>query len=320
MQILRKRILITGANGLLGQQLIKTFRDDYDVHALGLQAQPRLPEGNFQYHQGDITDRRRLREFVQNCVPNFIINAAAFTDVDGSETQREICWRVNVTGVENLVYAAQKIQARLIHVSTDYVFDGNSGPYREDDRPNPLGFYARSKLAGENAVINSNANYAIARTMVLYGIGYEIRQNFVTWLIEQLRAGKAVQIVDDQFGNPTLASELARALRVLAEAGPARRGIYHISGSEVIDRYHFAVKIAEVFGLDANLIQPIKTSDFKQASLRPLRSGFDISKAVAELNISMSDIVGGLNKFKTELASSEQHATTSRKERRVAQG
>ncbi len=302
MQLLRKKVLITGANGLLGQQLIKVFRDDYEVHALGLQPEPRLPEGNFQYHQSDIADRQQLRDLVQALVPNFIMNAAAFTDVDGSETQRELCWKINVAGVENLVYAAQKVHARLIHVSTDYVFDGKNGPYREDDRPNPLGFYARSKLAGENVLINSKANCAIARTMVLYGSGYEIRQNFVTWLIGQLRNGKSVRIVDDQFGNPTLASELARALRILAESG--RNGIYHLSGSEVIDRYHFAVKIAEVFDLDASLIQPIKTSGLKQASLRPLRSGFDISKAVSELNITMSNVVDGLQKFKAELASS----------------
>jgi dTDP-4-dehydrorhamnose reductase len=300
MQLLRKRVLITGANGLLGQQLIKAFRDHYDVHALGLQAEPRWRDESFHYHQGDITERQQLRALVQELVPKFIINAAAFTDVDGSETQREACWRVNVTGVENLVYAAQKVDSRLIHVSTDYVFDGKNGPYREEDRPNPLGFYARSKLAGENALIKSKANYAIARTMVLYGTGHEIRPNFVTWLLQQLRNGKSVRIVDDQFGNPTLARELASALRALAESG--RNGIYHISGSEVIDRYHFAVKIAEVFDLDAGLIQPIKTGDFKQASPRPLRSGFDISKAVRELGINMSDVVGGLQKFKAELA------------------
>ncbi|MGH7450465.1 MAG: dTDP-4-dehydrorhamnose reductase [bacterium] len=308
MHLLRKKVLITGANGLLGQQLIKVFRDDYEVHALGLQAEPRLPDGKFQYRQGDIADRQKLRDLVQALVPNFIMNAAAFTDVDGSETQRELCWKINVTGVENLVYAAQKVHARLIHVSTDYVFDGKNGPYREDDRPNPLGFYARSKLAGENVLINSEANCAIARTMVLYGAGNEIRPNFVTWLVEQLSNRKSVRIVNDQFGNPTLASELAHALRTLAESGHSgalegRNGVYHISGSEVIDRYHFAVKIAEVFDLDASLIQPIKTSDLKQASPRPLRSGFDISKAVGELNIAMSNVVGGLQKFKAELPS-----------------
>jgi dTDP-4-dehydrorhamnose reductase len=300
MQIMRKKVLITGANGLLGQQLVKIFRNDYDTLALSVQPGPLLPGANFQYRQGDITNRQQLRNLVHEFVPNFIINAAGFTDVDGSETQRELCWKVNVSGVENLVYAAQKVNARVIHVSTDYVFDGLAGPYHEEARPNPLGFYGRSKLAGENAVISSEVNFAIARTMVLYGTGREIRPNFVTWLITQLLNGKSVRIVDDQFGNPTLASDLAVALRQLAESG--RKGIFHISGNEVIDRCHFALKIAETFGLDPHLIQPAKTSDLKQAAPRPLRSGFDISKAVRELGIAMSDASSGLQKFKAELA------------------
>jgi dTDP-4-dehydrorhamnose reductase len=299
MHLMRKKVVITGANGLLGQQLVKVFQDDYDVLALDLDPHPSFPGDKFEYRQGDITNRQQLRDLVREFVPNFIMNAAAFTDVDGSETQRELCWRVNVTGVENLIYAAQKITARLIHVSTDYVFDGTAGPYKEEARPNPLGFYARSKLAGENAILKSAINYAIARTMVLYGTGYNIRPNFVIWLISQLQNSQSVQIVDDQFGNTTLASELARALRILAESG--RNDIYHIAGSEIVDRYYFALKIAEVFDLQSRLIQPIKTDALKQAAPRPLNSGLDISKAVRELGISMSDVVGGLKKFKAEL-------------------
>ncbi|MDZ7344188.1 MAG: dTDP-4-dehydrorhamnose reductase [candidate division KSB1 bacterium] len=303
MQLMRRKVLIAGANGLLGQRLVRVFQDDYDVLGIGRRAQPKLPAGNFQYRQGDITHRQQLRDLVLEFVPNIIINAAGFTDVDGSETERELCWRVNVTGVENLIYTAQKVQARLIHFSTDYVFDGKAGPYNEAARPNidGAGFYARSKLAGENALRHSDIHYAIVRTMVLYGTGYDLRPNFVSWLICQLLLGKTVRIVDDQFGNPTLASELASAVRALAECGG--QGIYHISGSEVIDRYHFALKIAEVFDLDPRLIRPVKTSELQQAAPRPLRSGFDISKAVRELGITMSDALGGLRKYKRELAS-----------------
>jgi dTDP-4-dehydrorhamnose reductase len=300
---MRRKVLITGANGLLGQRLVRVFQDDYDVIGIGRHTQPRLPGGNFLYRQGDIGERQQLRELVQELVPNIIINAAGFTDVDGSETERELCWRANVTGVENLIYATQKVQARLIHLSTDYVFDGKAGPYNEEARPNldGAGFYARSKLAGENALRNSQINYAIARTMILYGTGYDIRPNFVSWLICQLLSGKSARIVDDQFGSPTLASELASALRALAESG--RNGIYHLSGREVLDRYHFALKVAEVFDLDPRLIRPVKTSELKQAAPRPLRSGFDISKAVRELGITMSDAIDGLKKYKSELAS-----------------
>ncbi|MDZ7267171.1 MAG: dTDP-4-dehydrorhamnose reductase [candidate division KSB1 bacterium] len=300
MKLMRKRVLITGANGLLGQNLLHVFAQNYDCTASGRNPEFVAARPEVSYRPCDITRRAEVVKLVREVMPNFIINAAAFTDVDGSEQQREACWQVNATAVGYLSEAARQVGARLIHVSTDYVFDGTSGPYTEAHRPNPLGFYGRAKLAGENAVIGSGASYAIARTMVLYGHGRRLRPNFVTWLIGQLRNGNAVRIVTDQFGNPTLASELAAALRVLAEAG--RDGIYHICGREIIDRYHFALKIAEVFALNARLIAPIRTVDLKQQAPRPMHSGFDISKAVQELGIAMSGVVEGLQKFKRESA------------------
>jgi dTDP-4-dehydrorhamnose reductase len=304
MRLLRKKVLITGANGLLGQALVKTFLSDYDVLAVARESASKLPFDGFLYRAGDLADRAGLRDCVSEFVPNYIVNAAAYTNVDGSESDREACWRANVTGVENLAYAARKVNARLIHVSTDYVFDGRHGPYKEDDTPNPLGFYARSKLAGENVLMTSKAHFAIARTMVLYGAGYGIRTNFVTWAISQLRRDKPIRVVDDQFGNPTLASELAAALRTLAESG--KTGVFHLSGSEVIDRYSFAQRIAETFGLDKTLISPVHTADFKQPAPRPLKSGFIVEKAERELGVRMSNVAGGLEKFKNEYLALEQ--------------
>ncbi|NUM65084.1 dTDP-4-dehydrorhamnose reductase [candidate division KSB1 bacterium] len=300
MKLMRKRVLITGANGLLGQNLLHAFANDYDRIACDRSPEfvAELPEVNYQ--PCDITRRADVIKLVREVMPNFIINAAAFTDVDGSEQQREACWQVNATAVGYLAEAARHVEARLLHLSTDYVFDGTSGPYTEAHRPNPLGFYGRAKLAGENALIGSGAAYAIARTMVLYGHGRKLRPSFVTWLIRQLQNGNPVRIVTDQFGNPTLASELAVALRILAESG--RDGIYHICGTEIIDRYHFALKIAEVFNLDVKLIAPIRTADLKQQALRPMNSGFDIARAVQELGISMSNVTEGLQKFKLESA------------------
>lgn len=300
MKLMRKKVLIVGANGLLGQNLLQAFEHDYDRVASNRSDTFILAQPDISYRRCDITKRADVVKLVKDFVPNYIINAAAFTNVDGSEAQREECWQVNATAVGYLAEAAAQIGARLIHVSTDYVFDGASGPYREDQRPNPLGFYGRAKLAGENAVIGSGANYAIARTMVLYGHGVNVRPNFVTWLIKQLQTGNPVRIVTDQFGNPTLASEMARALRKLAESG--QTGIFHLSGAEIIDRYNFALQIAEVFHLNKKLITPIRTADLEQQALRPTNSGFDIAKAVKELGISMSNVVEGLQKFKTELA------------------
>lgn len=308
MRLLRKKVVITGANGLLGQALVKAFLPEYDVLALARNTASKLPVDSFLYKSVDLNDRHALRDCVKEFVPNYIINAAAYTNVDGSETDRDACWRANVGGVENLVYAAQKVEARLVHVSTDYVFDGKAGPYKEDDTPNPLGFYARSKLAGENVLISSRINFAIARTMILYGAGFGIRANFVTWVIDQLRQGKAIRAVDDQLGNPTLASELAAALCTLAESGKA--GIYHLSGSEIIERFTFAQHIADTFGLDKSLISPVKTAEFKQAAPRPLKSGFIIDKAEKELGVRMSNVRRGLEKFKAERSALEKQQST----------
>jgi len=296
LKLMAKKFLVFGANGLLGQNLLLTLQDDYEILAAGNRENPVLSLPEVDYTRCDLTDREAVMKTVKSFIPNYIINAAAFTDVDGCETQKEACWKVNATAAGYLAEAASCIDARLVHLSTDYVFDGTAAPYTEESRPQPLGYYGRAKLAGENAVISSGANYAVARTMVLYGSGKNLRPNFVTWLLAQLRSGKPVRIVKDQFGNPTLASELAAALRQLAESG--RNGIYHICGAEIISRYDFAVQAAKVFEWDESLIAPVATAELNQAAKRPANSGFDISKAVRELGIAMSNVVEGLKKFR----------------------
>jgi len=301
VKLLPRRALILGANGLLGQNLAKAFAGDYEVLAVAAQPEPRVPMAGVQYQSCDVAARAEIKKLIKNFIPNYILNAAAFTDVDGSETKREECWRVNATAVGHIAEAAKSIAARLIHVSTDYVFDGSAAPYTEESRPQPLGYYGKAKLAGENALSTSGANYAIARTMILYGSGKNVRSNFVTWLIGQLRAEKEVHIVNDQYGNPTLASELAAAMRKLAESKP--NGVFHLSGAETMARYDFAVQVARVFELNEKLIHPVTTAELGQAAKRPMNSGFDISKAQRELGVSMSNVVEGLRKFKEELES-----------------
>ena len=300
LNLYKKRVLITGANGLLGQNLVKTLLNDFEIYGIGNKKQPSLNLQNYGYEPCDISKRDKVRELVKSFEPHVIVNAAAFTDVDGSEDNKELCWRVNVTGVENLVYAAKKVNAFLIHVSTDYVFDGSAEVYDEDSKPNPLGFYGRSKLAGENALIASDLRWAIARTMVLYGTGINLGSNFAMWLIEKLSKNEAVTIVDDQFGHPTLADDLARAIRKIIELGST--GIFNVVGSEYINRYDFALKLADVFDFDKKLIGPIKTEDLQQKAPRPLKSRFILDKVEKELGIQMSDAEAGLRILKQQLA------------------
>lgn len=296
------RILVTGCNGLLGQNLVRLAPPEAEVAGLDL-AENSLPAVN-EYYSVDLGDRKQVLEAVSAWQPQWIINAAAFTDVDGAETKRELCWRVNVTAVENLVYACRKVPAAIAHVSTDYIFDGNHGPYREQDPPNPIGYYGRSKLAGENVLTASEVPHVIARTMVLYGYGLSVRPNFVTWLIAKLQNREGVRIVTDQFGNATLADELALALWRMVELNA--NGSYHVAGRDVISRYDFAMAIARVFALDPSLITAITTDQLQQAAPRPMKSGLVVEKAIKELAVRLSKAEEGLHIFKNVLEASKR--------------
>ncbi len=303
MKLLKKKVLITGANGLLGQKLVEVFSREYTVQGVGTKPEPLVMTAGYGYTVCDITNRQSVVDLVKSLAPDYIINSAAYTDVDGSEDDRENCWRVNVTGVENLVCAAAKVKAFLVHVSTDYVFDGVKGNYDETSTPNPLGYYGRSKLAGENAIIKSDVQAAIVRTMVLYGVGRGLRPNFATWLTDKLSKGEAVRIVDDQYGHPTLVDDLALAIRRIAQL--AKPGIYHVTGRECDSRFAFATKLADVFGFEKSLISRIKTGDLNQKAPRPLISSFNLEKLEKEVGVELSDIREGLEKFRRQLNDEE---------------
>ena len=189
--MLKQKVLVIGANGLLGQKLVDTFLDDFEVHGIGRKNKPSLEFDNFNYTVCDITNREQILDLVRTFEPNFIVNSAAYTNVDGCEDEKEECWKINVVGVENLANVAKRFGIHVVHISTDYVFDGVEGNYDEESRPKPLGYYGRTKLASENALISSGIDCAIVRTMVLYGIGIDLNHNFVTWIIEKLTNGES---------------------------------------------------------------------------------------------------------------------------------
>ncbi len=291
---MKKKILIAGCNGLLGQNLVFTQPDNsniigIDVHEKGVALE------DHQYIQKNLTDRDLAWRLIKELSPNVIVNAAAFTNVDAAETDKETCWKINVDLVSNLVYCSRKLKAKLVHISTDYIFDGKNGPYDEDARPNPLGYYGRSKLASENELLGSTIDFAILRTMVLYGRTLNTRPNFVDWLVGQLKVGNTVRIVNDQYGNTTLAEELATAVWNVVKTGYS--GTLNTAGSEIVNRYGFALKIAELYKLDASLIQSISTAELGQAAPRPLNSGLIVKRAESELNMKFSDVITGLKKY-----------------------
>lgn len=295
-----KKILITGSNGLLGQKTTEIFRHETqheliltDLHDNAFDSK------GFDYFPMDITKKEEVKDAVKKYQPELIINTAAYTNVDGCETDRELSWKVNVDAVKNFIIATRINSSKIVHISTDYIFDGKSGNYSESSKPNPLSYYGKSKLAAENALITSGVDFTIMRTMIIYGTGKNLRPNFAIWLINMLSEKNTVTIVDDQFGMPTMVDDLGWALVKMVDLN--KSGIYNVCGSEYCNRYEFAVKLAGIFGLNENLIMPIKTSDLNQAAERPMNSSFILLKAETDLGIKTLNVTEGLNLLKVQL-------------------
>lgn len=294
------KILITGANGLLGQKTTQLIaaETDHQLFLTDIQGNGEDTRG-FDYFPMDITKKEDVKESVRKYSPSLIINCAAYTNVDGCETDKELSWRVNVDAIKHFIIASRIHSSKIIHVSTDYVFDGKHGNYDESSKPNPLSYYGKGKLASENALITSGVKNAIIRTMIIYGAGKNIKLNFALWLIEKLKNKEPVNIVDDQFGQPTIVDDLALALLRITQRD--KTGLYHVCGSEYISRFGFALKLAGVFGFDKKLVSPVKTASLNQAAPRPMNSSFILLKAETELGIKPLNLNEGLNFLKNQI-------------------
>lgn len=283
--MLYNRILITGANGLLGQELVAAMsrHPEYDILATGRDALPRFTGGSCGYMPLDITSQEHVARAFQDFAPDVVINCAALTQVDECERERDACWRINADAVDFIARQCSASGARLVQVSTDFVFDGAHGPYAENARPKPVNFYGRSKQAGENAARGAGIDkWAIARTVLVYGTGDGLaRSNIVLWIINELSQGRTINVVTDQWRTPTYAPDLADGIERLVRYG--KSGVYHLSGREFLSIYEFAHIVAETFDLDPGLIRPTDSTQFKQPAVRPPRTGFIILKAETEL-------------------------------------
>ncbi|MGB2696493.1 MAG: dTDP-4-dehydrorhamnose reductase [Candidatus Zixiibacteriota bacterium] len=292
-------VFITGANGLLGQHLVEVFSKEHKVLASDLHPDPFFAYPNIEYESLDILNKEKLKTIISSIKPELIVNTAAYTDVEGCEVNKEKAWEINVKGVENLIEFCQKEKIKLIHISTDYVFDGKNGPYSENDPPHPISYYGKSKLEGELKIKENGIDYIIVRTNVLYGLGEKINPNFFTWVLNKLKKDEKINVVTDQLNNPTLVDDLAKAILTLTQK--KFTGIINIAGSEYLSRYDFARKIADKFDLKRDLIHPIKTEDLKQKAPRPKRGGLKVDLAKKILQTEFSDITLGLDHLKKEL-------------------
>jgi len=293
-----KRLLVTGANGLLGEKIVRQARTMFDVIATDLQPELRVDLSGVSYVQADITDRKQC-EKLSEYNPQYIIHTAAYTNVDNCEIEKETAYMVNVTGTENIAFLCDMSKSKMIHLSTDYVFDGLDGPYTEEDEVNPISYYGKTKLESEIKAREIVKNLVIARTTVLYGYSPGARPNFATWVIEKLKAGKKISIVDDQYGNPTLADDLAQACIVLCR--PGITGVYNTVGASLLNRYEFALEIAKVFKLDKSLICKTKTESLNQKAARPLKGGLFTDKLFRDTGFRFLSAEQGLIKMKKQM-------------------
>ncbi len=295
------KILVTGSNGLLGQKLTELLEKDGTIQLIATAARPAaLPVNSGKFQLLDITDPVAVDSIIDEHKPDVIINTAAMTQVDQCETQREACWKSNVIAVQNLVNASKRNGCHLVHVSTDFIFDGTEEMLDENAVPKPVNFYGESKLAGEKVIIESDISWCIIRTVLVFGVTKDMsRSNIVLWVKKSLEEGKTIQVVNDQWRTPTLAEDLA--LGCYLAARKKAKGIYNISGKDYLSAYDIAIRTAEFFNLDKSLIKETDSTKFTQPAKRPLRTGFIIDKARKDLNYEPRSFEEGLGVLATQI-------------------
>jgi len=273
------RILVTGASGLLGQKVAEFAQVNghevyaiYREHTITMGTPIKL----------DLTDNERLLRVISKLKPDAIIHTAAYSDVEGCETNRNLAWKINAEATKHLATAAVSAHSHLTYVSTDYVFDGMKGLYTEQDVPNPISHYGYTKLKGEEFIKEHASKWCIARPSVIYGWGPKHKLNFATWLINSLGQRREVRILTDQHISPTLNTNLAKMLIEIAEREIT--GILHTAGATRVNRYEFALKLADFFCLEKSLVKPAKTDEMQWKAKRPKDSSLNVSKATALLN------------------------------------
>ena len=297
-----KKIVITGANGLLGQKLVNLFKSisKYEVTAIAKGRNRNNTQKGYRYIDLDLTDFNAVTRIINDIKPSIIINSAAMTNVDECEVKKEQCDLINVELVKHLVGLSEKHQSYLVHISTDFIFDGKNGPYKEDDEPNPLSYYGLSKLKSEQIIQESTLKYAILRTVLVYGIVDNMsRSNLVLWLKESIENKKTVTIIDDQFRMPTFVDDLAQAC--LSAVSKKAQGIFNVSSCELLSIYDMAIEVATIFNLDASYVKRISTSELNQKATRPPVTGFDLTKSNKILELPLVSFTERLQVFKNQL-------------------
>ena len=290
------RLLITGGSGLLGSKISNLSVKDEHVTFSGY--------NNHEVTYGkpikfDICNKQAVNDAFNRIRPEAIIHAAALTNVDKCEECKELAQQVNIEGTRNIIEASKRHNSFLVYISTDYVFSGKNGNYKETNVPDPINYYGFTKLEAEK-VVTTSKKWCIVRPSVIYGSTSAVGKiNFVLWVLNKLRNNEPIKIITDQIVSPTYNTNLAKMILEILERKIT--GIYHLSGATPVSRYTFAVLIADTFGLDKSLIQPSKSSEMKWLAERPLNTSLNVEKASEILKTKPLEIREALEKLKEEI-------------------
>ena len=294
----RKKVLVTGSNGLLGQKLTDLFltKTDWELLAtgVGINRHPVGTEGGgYRYEVLDITDEGMVNALLRRELPDVVIHTAAMTQVDDCEFQKEACVALNITAVERLAKLSSELGFHMVHISTDFIFNGTKAMVTEEELHQPLSYYGWSKWEGEKAVMEHSNSYSILRTVLVYGkVADMSRTNIVLWAHGALRDGKKANVVTDQFRTPTLAEDLAMGCFLAAEK--QAQGIFHIAGKDYMSVIELVERVAKFYGFSMEHISRVDSSTLNQPAKRPPDTGLDIEKARRELGYEPHSFEEGL--------------------------
>lgn len=297
-----KKILVTGSNGLLGQKLTDAARKDLELAYIASSRGDNryATDEGYMYISLDITDHHQVTSMIKTLQPDVIINTAAMANVDACEKDPEGSYTLNVAAVANLISICEAYPIHLIHLSTDFVFDGEDGPYKEEDKPKPLSTYGRHKVEAEKLLQQSTCHWSVVRTILVYGIVQDMsRSNIVLWAKNALENRQEISVVNDQWRMPTLAEDLAIACITIAKKG--EKGIFHIAGKDLLSIDEMVEAVAAYYHLDDSFISKISSADLKQDALRPKRTGFVLDKAYKTLNYAPHSFEEGIKLMDLQL-------------------
>ncbi len=293
-----KKVLVTGANGFLGQHLVNLLLQKNCVVVAVGRGESRLPfstSPHFNYYDADITNDMLMQHILEKEKPDTIVHAAAITQADDCQLHQENCEAVNVRATAQLLLSAESVSSHFIYISTDFVFDGIKGDYTEEDDANPVSWYGFTKIQAESIVETSDIPFAIVRTCLVYGNAFTgTRSNIITWVKENLVAGKPIKVVNDQWRTPTYVKDLAMGIWLIIEKSAT--GVYHIAGKDKLTPYDMAMQTAALCGLNHELIEKTDAASFTQPAKRPPKTGFNIDKARRELGYEPLGFDEGLKK------------------------